>query len=106
MKKLLTLILCLIPISAEAFYYGGTNLNSFGEPYPSFDEIEPSQPFSKDDDFANQQYRDEVEEYIRQAEEYIENGNNDIKRIIDKQKEAKSKAEQAIDEYNNWVRYR
>lgn len=107
MKKLLPLIFCLIPALSQAYVYGGTNLSySFGDPYPGYDEMEPREPYSKDDDYANRRYRDEVERYVDEAREYVENANNDIERIREKQQEALDKAEEAVREYNRWARYR
>jgi hypothetical protein len=45
-----------------------------------------------------------VENYVRRAEEYVENANNDIKRIKDAAQDVISKSNEAVDEYNAWLR--
>ena len=64
--------------------------------------MEPSQPYDHDE-YSAETYQSEVEEYVNKAKEYIQNGDNDINDIKDKQREAQRKANQVVDEYNSWV---
>ena len=104
MKKLIMAVL----ISAcagflFAYVYGGTNLGFMG--YPEFSVPAPSAPYGYEvSEYKFTSYRDEVENYINQAEEYIENGNNDIQRISEAQESAINKANRAVDEFNSWAR--
>lgn len=81
-------------------YYGSSNLSYGG--YPDFNEMEPTQPYDHDE-YSVDTYQSEVEEYVNKAKEYIQNGDNDINDIRDKQQEAQRKANQVVDEYNSWV---
>ncbi len=91
MKKVFLLIIgIMFYFSSIAFAYvmGGTNLGIMG--YPAFDEFISYNPTA-----------DDVNEYVRKAKEYVENGNNDINRIRDEQTEAIQKANSAVRSYNN-----
>lgn len=101
MKKTIALILTTFFIlPAEAVMYGDSNLDFMG--YPEFDEFPPSEPYSRDR-YSFDQYRDEVEEYVRKAQDYVEAGNNDIQRIKEAQEEAIEKANRAISDFNDWA---
>lgn len=97
------LLLMIIPLNAEAYIYGGSNLGYSG--YPSHDCNEPVKPF-KPYSFTSQweidsynaqvkNYNSQLQDYIACLEEYTDNANNDIKRI-------QEKAREAIDDKNYW----
>lgn len=101
--KIQKLLLVALLYSSCSFAYviGGSNLSL--SQYPEFDAYPPQEPYSRDRfDFDN--YRSEVEEYVRKAKEYVENGSNDIKRISEAQDEAIQKANQAVERFNEWAR--
>lgn len=95
------LIIMLIPLTAHAMVFGGSNLDFSG--YPSHDCIKPTKPtkpYSFDSQWEVDSYNSEVDfynsqlqQYLNCINEYIENANNDIKII-------KEKAQEAIDEAN------
>lgn len=87
--------------NANALVIGGSNLGVMG--YSEFNEITPSQPYSYDEYNFNM-YQNDTEMYVNQAKEYVENCNRDIERIKEKQQDAINKANQAIDDFNNWAR--
>ena len=88
----LTLLLCSASV-AFGYVYGGSNFNYSG--YPEFKAYLSYNPSA-----------DEVNTYIKKANEYIENGDNDIRRINEAQDEAYHKAKKALDNYkrnnNKW----
>ncbi len=101
MKKIICGALSfLIMNTSYAMVYGDSNLDMMG--YPEFDEFPPSEPYSRDR-YSFDQYRDEVEEYVRKAQDYVEAGNNDIQRIKEAQEEAIEKANRAISDFNDWA---
>lgn len=101
MKKIIVLALTVFfALPAEAVVYGNSNLDFMG--YPEFDEFPPSEPYNRDR-YSFDQYRDEVEEYVRKAQDYVEAGNNDIQRIKEAQEEAIEKANRAISDFNDWA---
>jgi hypothetical protein len=89
----------LVPLSAHALVFGGSNLNFTG--YPSHDCFKPTKPFKPysldtqwEVDSYNSSvniYNSQLEQYLSCINEYIDNSNNDIKRI-------KEKAQEALDE--------
>jgi hypothetical protein len=101
MKRLFitTLIVVLCPLTAYAYVFGGTNLGFGG--YPSHTCMKPNKPFkpySFDSQWEIDSYNAEVDAfnsdlqlYSDCIDEYLENANNDIKRI-------KLKAKEAVDE--------
>lgn len=106
MKKVLTLFIA-ISCTGLLFAYviGGTNLGYGG--YPDFSGYRPSAPFSYNNEVSEMEfnnYRDSVQCYVDSAQEYVENGNNDIKRISEAQDEAIREANAAVDEFNSWAR--
>jgi hypothetical protein len=98
MKMFLLIIAFLIvmPAITNAGVYGGSNLGFQG--YPSHQcrtPYKPNKPYSFDNqwevDLYNSKvnsYNLELESYIRCIEEYIDNANNDIKRIQERVQEA------------------
>lgn len=101
MKKIIVLAFTVFfALPAKAVVYGNSNLDFMG--YPEFDEFPPSEPYSRDR-YSFDQYRDEVEEYVRKAQDYVEAGNNDIQRIKEAQEEAIEKANRAISDFNDWA---
>lgn len=100
MKKIL--LLSLLTPSICFGYYGGSNLSFSG--YPSYDERSPMKPYSNDE-YSQNRYKNDVERYVKDAEDYIENANNDIQKIKAAQQEAINNANRVIQEYNNYQRY-
>lgn len=104
MKKIIMLILVSVCAGVLfAYVYGGTNLGFGG--YPEFSAYAPSAPYGYEvSEYEFNSYRDKVERFVNQIEEYIENGNNDIRRISEAQEAAIDKANRAIDDFNSWAR--
>lgn len=106
MKKILLFSVLLLCASLLfAYVYGGSNLGFSG--YPEFSDYPPSAPYSYNNEVSEYEfnsYRDSVMRYVDSAEEYVENGNNDIQRISEAQDEAIDKANDVIDEFNSWAR--
>nr|WP_307773035.1 hypothetical protein [Providencia stuartii] len=101
MKYLILTVMLLFSINAYSYVYGGSNF--YGSNYPSFNDIEPSRPFT-DDQFSWQNYKNEVERYVNKAKEYADNANNDIQRIQEEKSRAIESANRVVDEYNRNVR--
>lgn len=81
-------ILALCSTSAAIGYvYGGSNLGYSG--YPAFDEYLPYNP---------SQY--EVQQYVDSAQEYVENCDYDIQRILEAKNDAIYQANEAVANYN------
>ena len=99
--KIITLIFSLLlPLTSYAYVYGGSNLGYSG--YPEFSGYEPSPPFS-DDQFAMDNYKREVEDYVTKAKQYVEDADSDAKRVREAQQEAIGKANRVVEEYNRKV---
>ncbi|HHP1668436.1 TPA: hypothetical protein ACR6OL_002745 [Klebsiella pneumoniae] len=100
-----TVVLCcifLLPFPASsAVVFGGSNLGFTG--YPDFRESEPLPPYDNSD-LSKNSYRIQVESYVRSAQEYLDNANNDIKRIQESKNETAEKANRVIEAYNNYAR--
>lgn len=95
-------ILLSMPMIAFPYVIGNSNL-SLGR-YPEFDGYAPRPPYSKDQ-YSYDQYRQEVQEYVRSAKEYAEACENDAKRAYEAAEDAINKANEAVREFNNWVTY-
>lgn len=74
-----------------AYVYGGSNLGIFG--YPDHTCSKPYKPFEFRDQYELDNYRFDYERYIDCINEYVRNGNNDIRRIQSKQQDAIREAE-------------
>lgn len=107
--KINKLTFCLILVSlcstsiAFGFVIGGSNLGVMG--YPSFSSTHystPAIPYNRDR-FSADQYEQEVNNYVRDAKEYIEFADNDISRIKDEKREAIDQANRVIRDYNNYI---
>lgn len=96
MKRLIAVVVLIISIGLFAYSYviGGSNLGVMG--YPSFSASKPYQPYAATtyvsgsyssvktvSKWEYDSYKRDVESYVSDAKEFIENGNNDIKRIQD-----------------------
>lgn len=110
MKIVISIILLSIlsvGLFAYSFIFGGSNLGYMG--YPEFSDMPPNEPYTGYDKIISEveyeSYRREVEEFVENAKEYVENGNYDIKRIEEAQQEAIDKANEAIDDFNYWVNF-
>lgn len=95
-------ISCLASASLGYFVGGGSNL--VGYRYPAFNAFEPSKPFAKDD-FSLNRYKDQVQDFRDEAEQYIENAKNDIKRIQAEMGTAIDITNEVVDKYNSFIRY-
>ncbi len=99
------LVLSICLFSLFAYVFGGTNLGFSG--YPGYDDIKPYKPYTSYNGRVSksqyESYKRSVETYVDNAKQYIENGNNDIKRIQDAQKEALDDANSVVNEYNRWL---
>lgn len=92
--RTIALLLCLAPLCAPAYAYYSEDFNE----YP------PSKPYGNDP-YEAEQYRNEVEAYVRRAKEFIEEAESDARQAIEAAEEARDKANRAIEEYNDWVNY-
>ena len=89
----------LLPTSAIAMVFGGSNFSYQGYPSHScFKPTKPYKPYSFNSQWEIDSYNSEVElynsqrrEYLNCINDYIENANNDIERI-------REKVQTAIDE--------
>lgn len=103
-KKMIACIgflMCVGSCNSLAYVPGGTNLSYGG--YPDFSEMTPSKPFQIDE-FSFNSYKMDVKRYVRKSQEFVENGDNDIKRIREQQQDAIDKANRVINEFNSWAR--
>ncbi|HHP1302596.1 TPA: hypothetical protein ACR599_005402 [Klebsiella variicola] len=91
----------LLPFTASAAVFGGSNLGFTG--YPDFSESEPLPPYDNSD-LSKNSYRIQVESYVRSAQEYLDNANSDIKRIQESKNETAEKANRVIESYNNYAK--
>lgn len=96
---LFTSTLLLIASPALGYFYGSGNLIGL---YPTFNNMTPSAPYSRDE-YSFNRYRDEVKRYVKAAEEYVDNANNDIRQIQDAKSEAIDKANAAVKRFNDWA---
>jgi hypothetical protein len=96
-------VVAVAPLTAQAFVIGGSNLPMFGYPAPACTKpmSKPIKPYEFSDEGAVDEYNSEVDEYNSRLStytscirEYVDNANNDIKRI-------REKAQEAIDEANS-----
>jgi hypothetical protein len=88
----------LIPFTAQAVVYGGSNFSSFlGYPDHKCSKPlnKPYKPYSFDDQWEVDRYNDDVfrynnsvTEYVDCIQEYVDNAKNDIKRIREKANDA------------------
>ncbi len=99
------LLSCLFLFSLFAYVIGGTNLGYLG--YPEYSKVKPSKPYTSYKGtvtkYQYEAYKSSVEDYVDGAKQYIENGNNDIKRIQEEQRDAIKSANDVVDEYNRWL---
>ena len=98
-KIVMLLIFTGIAITANALVFGGSNLTFIGYPgfmgYPECDCKKPYKPYQFNSQYEIDSFNDEVNRYIDCVNEYMENADNDMKRI----KEAKD------DAYNEATRF-
>lgn len=85
MKRAIALSAILVCGTASAYVMGGTNLGFSG--YPTHDCRKPYEPYGRSE-YEIDQYRDDVNRYIRCVREYVENANSDIERIQEAQQDA------------------
>lgn len=105
-KIIVALIVGLVSVFAVfALVLGGTNFGITG--YPKFSAIKPSKPYSYNGTVSKREYdnyRSSVVSYVEKAQEYLENADNDIKRIKEIQEDVIDDANSAIEEFNSWVK--
>ncbi|WP_227414481.1 hypothetical protein [Serratia sp. X3] len=95
-------IVCILQApGVHASVYGGSNLSYSG--YPEFNDFPPSAPYGNDQ-YAWDNYKQEVEDYVRKAKEYISYADNDMERINEGKQAAIRKANNAVEEYNRSVK--
>lgn len=80
----------LISGAASAVVFGPSNFSFAG--YPDHQCYAPNRPYS-DDTYAWERFRADGNRYIECVNDYVEAGNNDIRRIRDAQQDARSEAE-------------
>lgn len=101
MKKLLIGVCCAIVFPSFSY---GSNLVYFD--YPSFNKYAPSAPYTRDE-WAFNQYKREVEDYVEEAQRYVDYANDDKQTVIyeiqNKQRDAIRKANEAVEEFNRWA---
>lgn len=83
------LALTLVSGTSWAIVIGGSNLGVFG--YPEHDCVKPRRPLPPVDQWAADSYNRDARRYRDCMIEYLENAENDIKRI-------KEKMEEVVDE--------
>lgn len=101
LQALPLLSVLLMPTACLATVFGGSNLGFGG--YPEFSEVAPTPPYTNDQ-YAWENYKQEVDAYTAKAKQYLEDANYDIQRIQEAQQDAINKANAAVQEYNNQVR--
>lgn len=76
------------------------------EAYPSPDAILPSAPVPPEKGLqevaAFQKYAEEVDQYVKACQHYIDGATNDANAIINARNEAVKKAQAAVDAYNSF----
>lgn len=107
MKKRWIVVVALLIGSTFAFGYviGGSNLGFAG--YPDFNEYEPNKPSAYGGTVSEWEYDDykrDVESYVDKAKEYIENCSHDSQSIEYASREAISKANDVVEEFNSFAR--
>ena len=103
MKKAIFTIMVILFVASDApaFVFGGSNLGILG--YPEFSGYRPGKPYSRES-YMISSYRMEMENYLSEIEEYLDNARNDIKRISEAMQEAKDEADDAVNEFNRFIR--
>lgn len=90
---LVALFSVFITGTAAALVFGPSNLPLMG--YPDHRCYAPSRPYS-DDRYAWESFRADANRYIDCINEYVEAGNNDIRRIQDAQRDALTEADSFV----------
>lgn len=90
MRVIVITVLLLASASAGAIVIGGSNLGMFG--YPKADCDKPERPYDLSDSYAVDRYNQDVREFRRCLTEYVENADNDIRRIKEAVDDALSSA--------------
>ncbi|HYD86238.1 MAG TPA: hypothetical protein VEA80_02075 [Vitreimonas sp.] len=90
---LVALFSTFITGTAAALVFGPSNLSMMG--YPDHRCYAPSRPYS-DDRYAWESFRADANNYIDCINEYVEAGNNDIRRIQDSQRDALTEADSFV----------
>lgn len=106
-KRKLFVLLMVVGVAGIVFgaVLGGSNFSI--SQYPSFSGFKPSSPFvykSTISRWEYDSYKNDVESYIKKVEQYIENADNDIQRIIQAQESAINSANIVIQEYNQFIK--
>lgn len=103
MKKIIIIavifVLCLCS-AGMGYVYGGSNLTL--SRYPEFSALRPSKPYGKNR-YDAERYQNDVISYRRQAQEYLNNAENDVKRINEAVNDTVEQVNSVVNEYNYWV---
>lgn len=95
------LLLCFSSASI-GYVYGSSNLGVAG--YPEFRSMRPIRPVTNSKVFINK-YKEDVDQYLRDARKYIESAQNDRTLIKEAVEQCTRDATSVIDEYNTWLNY-
>lgn len=103
MKKIIFAVLIIMFVASDvpAIVFGGSNLGIFG--YPEFSSYRPSKPYSKNS-YEVDSYSSNMKHYLSEIKDYLDNADNDIKRIREAMDQARREAENAVNEFNRFVR--
>lgn len=93
--KYAALLLCLFMLPVGAVVFGGSNFGFSGYPDPNCSQ--PHKPYEFHDDWARQNFIAEVEQYLSCVQEYADNAENDVKRVLEARDEAIQKANTFVD---------
>ncbi|ADM99508.1 hypothetical protein Dda3937_00006 [Dickeya dadantii 3937] len=99
-KIIILISISSIVFTSNAYVYGGSNFNHPG--CQNFSDFPPSIPYGNEQYMWNN-YKFEVENYVRKVKDYVGNGDNDIKRIKGAQQKANNDVNQLVEEYNRKV---
>lgn len=108
MRKRKLMVIGVLLVAGSGFIFGfvmgGTNFSISG--YPKFFRYKPSTPFHTGTiaEWEYDSYQSSVERFVDEAKTYVENADNDVRRIRESQQEAIDAANDAIDDFNDFVR--
>lgn len=103
-KLALIVVACSSFSLALGYAAGDSNLDVFGYPAFTSKHFKPVKPFVKDQ-YSVETYKGEVERYVQESQEYVKACDNDVDLVQLERHKAIQAANEAIDEYNNFVRY-
>jgi hypothetical protein len=80
----------ILSVDASAYVFGGSNFGFSGYPDPTC--YKPMRPFDLTNQLEVDLYNNDLNIYIQCVKEYLENADNDRKRIEEKEDDAIAKA--------------